>query len=61
MDIWNNIFNWFEKLLTDLSGVSKVFSYSVDINGTNINLFALLTLSGLFIYLGVAVVKWVIS
>ena len=64
MDIYNNFFgvfmSWIEGFLNDCGTVFTALYFSLDIGGETLSLLGLCTVSGLMIYLGVAVIKWIV-
>ena len=60
-NVWTQFFSWIESTFVDIGSIGKVFTTSINIGGYSFNIFTLCSLGGLLVYLGIAVIKWVIS
>lgn len=58
---FNYILSWFENLILSIMDISNWFITPFNFGGLTFTPLGLLTATGLIAFLGVAVVKWVIS
>lgn len=61
MDIIKMLYDWSVSFINGAGTITTVLNYPIDIGGQAFTVLGLVSISGLLVYLGVALVKWIIS